>query len=117
MIADKKQQPSFHNPVSDFLNTSDKFRSEQQNNWIRTDSDSIQSHRRRNEVHRNGERAGFEDTEIDRQPFDAVHQQDCDLITLADAAGEQHIGKTVCLFIEDVPGNFATVAGGSSRLN
>ena len=46
-------------------------------------------------VHRHGQGAGLQNTEIDGQPFQTVHEQDRYPIAPADAAGEEKIGKTV----------------------
>ena len=56
------------------------------------------------EIERYSHSARLEDTEIDRQPLDAVHQQYGDLVALADTAGQQKVGEAVRLDIEFAPG-------------
>ena len=62
------------------------------------------------ERHRHG--AGLEDAEVDGQPFEAVVEQDGDLVALADAAREQQVGEAVGLLVEDAPGDLAAIGLG-----
>ena len=67
------------------------------------------------EVERYHGRAGLEHAEVDRQPLDAVVEQDRDLVALADAAREQQVGEAVGLLVEHRPGDLAAeglVVGG-----
>ena len=61
-------------------------------------------------VHGNGDGARLEDAEVDGQPLDAVHQQDGDLVALADAAREEQVGEPVGRLVELPPGDLP--AGG-----
>jgi hypothetical protein len=58
--------------------------------------------------HRDG--AGLEDPEVDRQPFQAVHQEDGDLVALPDPAFQQQVGKAVRLLREAAPGHRPAVS-------
>ena len=69
------------------------------------------------EVHGNGNGAGLHDTEINRQPFQAVHQQDRALLSLADPTFYQHVGDPVGLFIKNRPGNGSPVKGSRRGLD
>ena len=69
------------------------------------------------EIKRHGERARLERAEIDRQPLQAVHQQDGNLVTLFDAAAEQQIGEAVRLFVKNAPRDLAAVARRRRRLH
>ena len=100
-----QKQSSAGNVVCDLLNTSDEFRSEDQNiRFCEFDTvfDLVSTV---SEIEGDGNSAGLEDTKIDRQPVQTIHKKDRDLVALDDSAGDQHIGHTVCLFIEDSPGD------------
>ena len=67
------------------------------------------------EVERHHRGARLQDAKVERQPLDAVVEQDGDLVVLADAAGEQQVGKAVGLLVKDRPGHLAAeglVVGG-----
>ena len=64
------------------------------------------------EVERHGERARLEYSEVERQPFEAVHHEDGDLVALLDSAREQQVRAAVGLFVEDAPRYLAAVAFG-----
>ena len=55
-------------------------------------------------VERYGDRARFQDSEVDGQPVKAVHQQNRDLFALFYSAREQQIGKPVRLYVKFAPG-------------
>ena len=57
------------------------------------------------EVERDRERARAEDAEVDREPLEAVHEEDRDLVALLHAAREQEVGEAVGLLLELRPGD------------
>ncbi len=69
------------------------------------------------EVERNRDRACLEDAEIDRQPLEAVHQQDGDLVALADASCEQQVGEAVRLDVKLTPGELLAERAAACRLD
>ena len=60
-------------------------------------------------VHGHGQGAGLQNTEIDGQPLQAVHEQDRYPIAPADAAGEKEIGKTVGVLVKGSPRHLTAV--------
>ena len=56
-------------------------------------------------IQRYSQSAGFQNAKIDRKPFQAVHQQNGDLISLFDAAGQKQIGEAVCFDVKFAPGH------------
>ena len=69
------------------------------------------------EVEGHGDGAGLQNTEIDGKPLQAVHHQDGNLLSTADAAGKQEIGHPVGLLVENSPGNLSPVGNGGGRLD
>ena len=67
--------------------------------------------RRIAEIERNGESAGLQDAKVDRQPFQAVHEQDSYFIPFFDPLSEKKVGKTICFFIEYIPCDLPAVMG------
>lgn len=59
------------------------------------------------EVERHHRGAALEHAKVDGEPLDAVVEQDCDLVVLADAAREQQVCKAVGLLVKDLPGHLA----------
>ena len=66
--------------------------------------------RRVAEVERHGETPGAQHAEVDGQPLEAVHQEDCDLVALLVAAREEEVGEAVRLLLELGPRDFAAEA-------
>ena len=91
MISDVEQKPPFHDPIGDLFDTSNKFRAENENIGFREIQAVFDLIGRKTEGHRNGDRAGFQNPEINREPFDPVHQKNCDLISFSDPAGEEQV--------------------------
>ncbi len=65
--------------------------------------------------YRNG--AAFQYTEINREPFQTVIHQYGNFVSFSDAPANEHICKTVGLFIKNAPCNFPAVRFKSVRLN
>ena len=62
--------------------------------------------RRIAEIQGNRETARLQDAEVDRQPLQAVHQQNSDLVALLETAAEQEVGEPVRLHVELAPRDF-----------
>ena len=56
-------------------------------------------------VHGHRDRPGLEDAEVDGQPLEAVHEQDGDLVALAEPSLEQQVGEAVGRLVELPPGH------------
>ena len=104
-----EHQGDMRDLVRDFFHTADEFRPEDHHIALAQVQAVFDLVGGIAEVHRNRQRAGLQDAEIDRQPIDAVHQQDGNLLALADAVAPEHVGHAVRLFIENRPGNFPAV--------
>ena len=68
-------------------------------------------------VHGHHQRAGLEDAEVDRQPLQAVHQKDRDLVALDNTAGDEKVSDAVCLFFKDTPGDLRAERNFIQRLD
>ena len=60
-------------------------------------------------VERHRKPARFQDAEINGQPFEAVHKQNADLLSPAQSARKQQIGKPVRQIVELFPSHFTAV--------
>ena len=106
--ADIQKKPSAGNTVRDLLNTADKFGSEDEDVCFRELDAVFDLVRAVAEVQRYRDRAGLEDSEVDRKPVQAVHEKNGNLIALDDAAGNEHVGHAVCLLIKNSPCDLLT---------
>ena len=84
----KQKQPAAADALRDFFDTPDEFRPEDQDFRIGQIQAVLDLIGRIPEVHRHRERAALQNAEVDRQPVEAVHQKDRDLVALAHAARE-----------------------------
>ena len=105
------------NIVRDLFYPADKFRTENQNIRFRKIDTVFDLICGIAEIERDRDCTGFEDAEIDRKPVQTVHQEDRDLVTLNDSAGNEKIRDTVCLFFKDAPGDLRAERHFISRLN
>ncbi len=103
--------------IRNLLHTSDKFLSEDEDISLRKIDAVFNLVRRVTEIQRYGDGAGFEYSEIDRQPVKAVHKKDGNLVALYDTAGNQKIRDTVCFFIKDAPRDLCTIRNLAQRLD
>ena len=69
------------------------------------------------EVEGHGHRAALQHAEVDREPFEAVHEQDADAVALLDVAREQEVRHAVRLAVEFAPGEFGAEGVGRARLH
>ena len=60
-------------------------------------------------IHGHHDGTGLEDSEVYREPFDAVHQQDRHLVALSDLPGQKKVRETVGLKVEFLPGDLPSV--------
>ena len=104
-----KQQAVLADALGDLFDAADKFRSEDEHVGLRQVDAVFDLFRGIAEIERYGDGAGLQDAKIDRQPFQAVHQQDGHFVPFAHAAAEQQVGKAVGFFIEYVPGDLPAV--------
>ncbi len=91
--------------VRDLFDTADEFGTEDQDIGLSQLHAVLDLIRAVAEVQGHRDGAGLEDAEIDRQPVQAVHKKDRHLVALDDAAGNEHVGDAVGLFVEDRPGD------------
>ena len=103
--------------VDDILYAADELRTVKENIRIRLVDTVLDLVGSIAEVQGDRDRACLQDTEVDRQPLEAVHQEDGDLLTLLDAAGHKKIGNAVRLFVKDGPGDLSAVKLTVCRLN
>ena len=108
VFADIQQGLHFRQPVADRLDAAGEFRAEQERVHVGQVEAVADLFRGVTEIERDRHRAAFQNAEINRQPFQTVHQQDADPLSFGDPAGEQEIGQTVCFGVEFAPGHFRT---------
>ena len=106
-VADVEQKSSLPDRIGVCLNTVDKLRPEEQNLYFSQTQAVRDLVGGISEVERNRDRTGFQDTEINRQPFQAVKHQDRDLVALLHTPVDQHIGNAVSLLVKHLPGDLA----------
>ncbi len=58
-------------------------------------------------VHRYRHRPGLEDAEVDREPLQAVHEEDRHLVASADAPAQEQVGEAVGALFKEPPGDLA----------
>jgi len=68
-------------------------------------------------IERDGQRAGFEGTEVNGQPFQAVHEKDGDLVALFYAVGHEEVGEAVGAPVKIFPRDLAPVGAVQIRLH
>ena len=95
------------NEIADILHAAGEFRPEGQHcavGLFKAVSDLL---RRIAVVERHGHSARLQNAEVDRQPFERIHQQNRDFIALFAAAREQQIGEAIGLFVKLAPCHLA----------
>ena len=101
----------------DGLHSADKLRPEYQNIHICQIHAVLDFLGAVPEVHGNCQCAGFQDAEINGKPLQAVHQENCHLVTLFHATAHQQLCKTIGFFVEHVPCDFTAIPERGGRLN
>ena len=61
------------------------------------------------EIQRYCQCSGLQDSEIDWQPFQTVHQENPHFFSFFDSSFNQQIGKSICLFVKYIPCDFSSV--------
>ena len=117
MVAHEDQQSVFTDIICNFFHTADEFRSEDQNIHFRQIQAVFDFVGGITEVQRNHQCSGLQNTEVDWEPFQTVHQKDRNFVPLLYTAGDQHVRKAVCLFVENVPGDLTTIIGHRTGLH
>ena len=92
-----------------FFHTSDKFRSEYKNIHIRKIQTILDLLGRIAEIQRYCKSTCFQDAEINGKPFQTVHEENGNLVSLLNTAFQEKIGETIGFFIKYVPGDFPAV--------
>ena len=108
-VAHVKDQLDLGNVLDDFLHAANELRPEKQRVRVGQIQTIANFLRRVAEIQRHGQRAGLQRSKVNRQPLDAVHHQNGDLVALFDAASNEQIRAAVCLFIEYAPRDFPPV--------
>ena len=116
-LSDIEQHPVIAERIDDLLDSADEFRPEHQNRDIRQPDTVFDLVCGIAEIQRNRQRTDLQDAEIDRQPLDAVHQKNADLVALLHAARYQEMRESVCFFVKDLPGDLAAVVIWAARLD
>ncbi len=116
-IAVEEQQTLSGDPVRDLLDAADKLLAEDENIAVRLIHAVLDLVGCVAEIERYRKGSGLQDAEIDRQPLKAVHEKNTHLVILADTALKKQVRKTVCLLVEDTPGDLTAVWLGVRRLN
>ena len=111
------ERASLSQLVGDCLDTSYEFVAEYENVRLGKLETVIYLVRGITEVERDCKRASLEYSEIYRQPIDTVHEKYRYLLALSYTVGDKHIGESVCLFVEDLPRDLASVMTGTRRLD
>ena len=102
---DEEARPHPRDPVDDGLDTSDELGTEDQGVGLGELEAVLDLVGGVAVVHGDSDGPRLEDAEVDGQPLDAVHQQDGDLVALADAAREEQVGEPVGRLVELPPGD------------
>ena len=115
VVAHEEEQAPRLDAVHDLLNAPDELRAKDEDvhvGLVQAVGDLVRGVA---EVQRHHRGARLEHAKVEREPLDAVVEQDGDLVVLADAAAEQQVGKAVGLLVKDGPGHLAAerlVVGG-----
>jgi len=103
VFADEEERFDIGQLVADRLDSSDEFGSEDEIARIGEPEAVFDFVRGVAEVQRHGDRARLENPEVDREPFEAVHEQNRDLVSLFDPAAQEQIREAVGEFVELLP--------------
>ena len=99
------------NIIGNGIHPADKLRAEHQHIHVRQLQTILNLVAAVAEVHGHSDAAGFQDTEINGQPLDAVHQQNGHLGSLLQTAAQQQIGKAVGPAVEILPAQLPAIGG------
>ena len=105
----KQPEPHARQTLLNRIKTRNKFRPENQNLHVRQLQTVGNFIGRIPEVERNGDAPGLENAEINRQPFQTVHQQNADLRAAPDIPTQKKVGEPVCPAVKIPPGQLPPV--------
>ena len=117
VAADIKEDSLLADRFCNGFNSSDKFRTKHQYIGFCKVQTIFDFFRTVPEIHGHCQSTGFQRAEINGQPLQTVHQQNCHLVALFHAAAHEQLCKTVCLFVKDMPCDFPTIPERRGRLN
>ena len=103
VFADEEERFDIGQLVADRLDSSDEFGPEDEIARIGEPEAVFDFVRGVAEVQRHGDRARLENPEVDREPFEAVHEQNRDLVSLLDPAAQEQIREAVGELVELLP--------------
>ena len=115
VVAHEEEQAARLDAVHDLLHAPDELRAKDEDVHVCLVQAVLDLVRGVAEVQRHHRGARFEHAKVERQPLDAVVEQDGHLVVLAHAAGQQQVGKAVGLLVKDRPRHLAAeglVVGG-----
>ena len=119
VLADVEPRPDLRDAVDDLLDASGELGAEHQRARVRKLEAVLYLVRRVAEVERHGHAARLQDAEVDRQPLEAVHEEDGDLVAALVSAREEEVREPVGLLVEVAPshvGAVRPVRGGLNKL-
>ena len=117
VVADVEARPNAWNAIDDLLHPARELGSEHEHVGIRKFQAVLDFVRRVAEIQRHRQTPRAENSEINRQPFKTVHQQNGDLVALLESSAQQQIGKAIGLFLEFSPGDFTPKGLNGTRFN
>ena len=107
VVAHVEARAHARHAVDDLLDAARELRAEDEDVRVREFEAVLDLVRRVAEVERHGQTARPQRAEVDRQPLQAVHQQDGDLVALLVAAAQEEVREAVRLLLELGPGDLA----------
>ncbi len=104
-----EQKSALGQCVDDLLDATDELRSEDEDAHVGLIHAVLDLVGCISEIKRNSNCSSLQYAEINRKPVKAVHQKNAHLFTLCYTSGNEAVGNSVGLLIENSPGNFLAV--------
>ena len=101
----------------DVLHPADELGTEEQHVHVRLFQAVVDLLGGISEVQGDGHRPRLQNSKVDGQPLQAVHQQNGHLLALLNPPAQQQVGHPVGLLVKDGPGDLPAVGGGGGGLN
>ena len=111
VLAQEEEPANARNLIGDRFHTANEFRAENEEIDVREPDAVFDFVGRVPEIERHGDPARLQRAEVDREPFEAVHEQNTDLVALFKPPAEQEIREPVRERVELRPGRRPAVAG------
>ena len=111
VVANVEHGSDIRDLASNGIHTADKFGAEDQHFHVRQFQTIFNFVAGIAEVHGHGDAACLQNTKVNGQPLDAVHQQHSHLGTLLQATAQQQVGKAVRTAVKILPADLAAVGG------